>query len=124
MTLASLLDSLDLKTVLSEGILRELLDIVFLELYDLIFALEVPLDLLDAHVPLDLEQDELVRDDSHLLECDSLQACAGESLDDPARASMAVPLKLLDLHLDQLDHDLVLDIAVGLPRFDDLLSEL
>ena len=57
-----------------------------------------------------LEHNEFVRNDAHLLQSNSLGLRPGESLDDPA---LLASLHLLDLLFDQLDNDLVSDIAVG-----------
>ena len=67
LSLAGFLDSLNLKSEFSKGVFRELLDIIFLELNDLIFALEVTLNLIDAYVLCNIEQDKFVWHDTHLL---------------------------------------------------------
>ncbi len=99
LAVASLLDPLDLKAVLGERILSELLYLLFLELNDFIFALEVPLHFINAHILSDVEKNELVRDNIHFLKRDRLKTGAREPLDDPAAAGLFV-LHLLDVMLD------------------------
>jgi hypothetical protein len=110
-----------LQSVFSEGIFGELIYIVFLELYDLILALEVPLDLIDADVLCNVKHDELVGHYAQLLQGYRLEASAWEALDDPAAVGLL--LELFNLELHQVNHNLVLNIRVGLARLHDLLAE-
>ncbi len=100
LSLAGLLDALNLKPIFSESILRELFNVILLELDDLILALEITLHLVDANILGNVEQDKFVRDDAHLLQSDGLKAGTGEAFNDPARAAVIVFLELLNLHLD------------------------
>lgn len=120
--LASLFDSLDLKAILSQSILSNVVDVFLLEIDNLILTLQVPLDLIHRDVLNNVQHYELVRDDPHLLQCDCLQTGSREALYDP-RAGLLFLLELLNLQLHELDDDLVADVRVGLPRLDYLLAE-
>ena len=64
------------------------------------------LDASESVVLADLQVDELVRDDAHLLEGESLDSGPGEALNDPA---LTLLLVLVNLLLNQLDHDIIVD---------------
>ena len=66
-----------------------------------------------------VKQNELVRDDAHLLESDRLRLCPREAFNDPAFLTC---FNLLDLLLDELDDDLVTHVTVSLHRLLNILS--
>lgn len=124
-TLANVLDSLQLKIVFENGVTSE--SIAKLRIID---DAEAWLGLLIAEVPTDgsmclavllVEQDELVGDHAHLLECDRLRLRPREALNDPA---LLTSLHLLNLLLDKFDHDLVLYVTVGFQRLFNVLTIL
>ena len=49
-----------------------MLNVLLLELNDLIVTLEVPLNFVNRDVLCDIEKDEFIRDDTHLLQSDRL----------------------------------------------------
>ena len=102
---------------------RELFNVIFLELNDLIFALQVHLHLVDAHILYDIEENELVRNDAHLLERYCLKPRAREAFYDPAACRVFL-LQLLNLQADELNHNLVSYVGVRASRFNDLLAKL
>ena len=67
---------------------------------------QVLLDAGERVVLSDLQVDEFVRDDAHLLKGEGLHTGSGETLDDPAHVLLLV---LVNLLLNQLDHDIVVD---------------
>ena len=77
-----------MKSIFGEGVYGELIDVFLLELYDLVLALQVSLDLIDGHILCDVKHDEFVRYHAHLLQSDGLQSGARESLNDPAGTPM------------------------------------
>ena len=103
-----------LQSIFSESILRALIDLVLPELNDLILALEVPLDLVDADVLSDVQHDEFIWDYVHLLQGDSLETSAREALNDPA-STWLLFFHLVKVVLEEINNDLILHIRVSLP---------
>mmetsp|Transcript_35634 Transcript_35634/g.46895 ORF Transcript_35634/g.46895 Transcript_35634/m.46895 type:complete len:264 (+) Transcript_35634:413-1204(+) len=99
-TSANVLHSLNLQVVLEDSILRNslsLAQVVDANEARLNFALarKVALNRFECHLVVLVEQNELVWDDSHLLERDGLSLRPGESLDDPAFLALLHLLNLL-----------------------------
>ena len=111
--LADFLHSRDLEVVLKDGVSCELFEALWVvdasDNVVLVVALELFFDLLVGGLGILLQHDELLRDDAHLLECDSLNLSSGEALDDPA---LLFCLHDVDLRANKLYNDLVLDVGV------------
>ena len=102
-----------LQSIFSESILRALIDLVLPELNDLILALQVPLDLVDADVLSDVQHDEFIWDYVHLLQGDCLETSAREALNDPA-STWLLFFHLVKVVLEEINNDLIFHIRVHL----------
>lgn len=103
-----------LQSIFSESILRAFIDLVLPELNDFILALEVPLDLVHADVLSDVQHDEFIWDNVHLLQGDGLKASAREALNDPA-STWLLFFHLVKVVLEEVNNDLIFHIRVSLP---------
>ena len=110
--LVDFLDSLDVEFVLGESVLGEAEDLCLLPFWAEVFSalfgvLDLPLQVLD-HFPIpSLQQDHLVRDNSHLQERKCLPLSSWESLNNVVGL---LRLVLVDNSLEQLNNNLVLHI--------------
>ncbi len=68
-----------------------------------------------------VEHNELVRNNAHFLQCNSLGLCPWETFNDPA---FLASFHLFNLLLHKFDHNFISDIAVRGKRLLDILSEL
>ena len=123
--LADVLDAADLQVVFKHCIvsdslpLRRVIDPAHAWL--VLFPAQVAQDSVQRALIVLIQQDELVGDHAHLLQGDRLAFSPWEPLYDPTLLPL---LHLIDLLLDELDHDLVLDVTVRFQRLLDILAVL
>jgi len=82
---------------------------------------QVLLDLSAGDLLSNVNMDELVRHNSHLLEGKSLNLSSGETLNDPA---LLLSFEGFDFLLDQVNDDLIINILEGLVAFSNTLSNI
>jgi hypothetical protein len=87
----------------------------------LVNLLNVVADTSNGSLLVDVQVDELVRDDVHLLERKGLDASSGESLEDPA---LVVLLSLLNFFLNGIDNDVIINELEAGEALGDLLVVL
>lgn len=119
-TRADLLDTLHVNVGLTDGVLRELSDVLLFTLDDgIVTGKQVTNPLLTVLIGL-VEQDKVIGQDSHLLHSNSLSLSSWETFNN---VGALLILHLLNLEFQKFDDNLILDVAVGLAGLLDFLAE-
>ena len=124
---ADVFDTPDLQTVLKNGVASDSLTLLliidaantWLDLRCL--TRKVANDSIKSGLIILVKQDELVRDHTHLLKCNSLSLSARETFNNPA---FLAGLHLLNLLAHEFDNDFVANVTVSRERLLDILTIL